>query len=135
MAIAKRQIQASVVSANRQNWINDLRECVSGFMTSAKLATVEDALASSPARSFAADAESHNEAMKQMTLLYNKAALLINPGEEDHRRLANLMIEMIEFCSNGDPLDYERHNELQDLITKVSQQVLKREWERVKRGE
>ena len=46
--IAKRQIQASVVSANRQNWINDLREAVAGFITNSKLATVEDSLASSP---------------------------------------------------------------------------------------
>ena len=73
--------------------------------------------------------------MKSMILLCNRVALLINPKEQDHTRLADLMDEMIEFCSNGDPTDYKRHNHLQDEITKVSQQILKREWERVKRGD
>ena len=133
--IAKRQIQASVVSANRQNWINDFRDSVADFMTSAKVAMVEGSLAAYSSTEHVANAEAHNEAMRSMVALRNKTALLINPNEEDHTDLLSMMNDMIQHCARGDSTDIDRHDELSDSIAKVSQQVLKREWERVKSGE
>ena len=132
--IAKRQIHASVISANRQNWINDLRDSVADFMTSAKVAMVEGSLAAYRATEFAANEEAHNEAMRSMVTLHNKVTLLINPNESDHVKLINLMDEMIQHCARGGSDDIQRHDELRDAITKASQQILKREWERVKSG-
>jgi hypothetical protein len=133
--VAEKQIRASVVSENRQDWINTLRNNISEFQAKAKIATVEARLASDPNSSFAADPDSHNNAMKALTLLANRIKLLINPTEEDHARLVTCVEELLEFCSDGEPNDVKRHQELQNRITSVGQRILKREWERVKNVE
>ena len=133
--VSKKQIQASVVSANRQDWINTLRNNISEFQTKAKIATVESKLASDLRSEFAADPNSFDDAMKEITLLANRIELLINPNEDDHSTLIDKVNELLEFCSSGDPTNNEKHDRLQDQITSVGQQILKREWERVKQGE
>lgn len=132
--IAKKQIKATVVSASRQQWINTLRDNISDFQTRAKIATVEAKLASDDRSEFAANPEAHDEAMRTMRFVVNKVALLINPAESDHARLLSQMRELEVFCADGDPHDNARHDDLQASITSVGQQILKREWERVKSG-
>ncbi len=133
--VAKKQIQASVVSENRQKWIDALRENISDFQTKAKIAVVEDRLANDPNNESVANAESHDLAMKGMTLVINRVVLLINPNEADHSKLLTRMHELLEFCSSGNPYDDKQLDRLEASITSVAQSILKREWERVKMGD
>jgi hypothetical protein len=132
--IARQQIRATVISANRQQWINTLRDCIADFQTKAKIANVESRLASNDITSIAADVKSHDEALKTMRFQLNKIALLINPNEKDHAELHSMMKDLWDLCINGDPSDQVSQERLQDSITSTSQRILKREWERVKHG-
>ena len=132
--ISRQQIKATVLSGNRQQWINTLRDCIADFQTKARIAVVEADLAKHDQTSMAANPTNHDEAMKTMRLLANKTALLINPGETDHANLILGMKELESHCINGDPGDRKKESMLQDAITTIGQRILKREWERVKKG-
>lgn len=132
--IARQQFKATVISANRQQWINNLRDCIADFQTKAKISLVEASLALYKETSIAANPTSHDEALRGMRFLANKAALLLNPKEADHSGLLLLMKQLEDHCVNGDPNDRACEERLQDSITSTGQRILKREWERVKRG-
>jgi len=133
--IAKQQFKATVISANRQQWINNLRDCIADFQTKAKIAFVETCLALNKETAVAANVKNHDEALKGMRFLVNKVALLLNPNETDHSELVLLIKQLEDLCINGDPNNREVEEKLQDSITSTGQKILKREWERVKRGQ
>jgi hypothetical protein len=130
LSIARKQIRASVLSTNRQQWINALRDAIADCQTKAQIAVTEALLASASG----ADDKGHYEALKTMYFLVKKMALFLNPYEEDHVQLLSLLKELESFCVHGDPNDEVRHKELQHSITLTAQKILKREWERVKQG-
>ena len=132
--IARQQFKATVLSANRQQWINTLRDFIADFQTKVKIAITESKLAEHVALSFAANPTSFDEALKAMRLLINKTALLINPKEKDHAELLALMKKLEDLCINGDINDDEGQEKLQSAVTSIGQNVLKREWDRVKKG-
>lgn len=132
--VSRQQLKATVLSGNRQQWINTLRDCIADFQTKAKIAVVEADLANHDQTSRAANPVNHDEAMKTMCFLANKIALLINPGETDHANLISQMKELESHCIDGDPGDREKVSMLQEAITTIGQKILKREWERVKKN-
>lgn len=126
--IAKKQINATVISANRQQWINTLRDCVSELLS---LITPIAIYSRDDMWSKNEKLEKFNRAM----LLRSKIKLLINPNENDHNELVNL-IEII-FSRLGKEQSSENDKaigQLQISITSQSQIILKKEWERVKKG-
>lgn len=135
LLIARAQIRASVLSANRQQWINTLRDAIADCQTKAQISFTETHLASSEVTSSAADDKGHYEALKTMYFLVKKMALLLNPYEEDHMQLLSLLQELESFCVHGNPNDDVSHRRLQDSITLIARKILKREWQRVKKGE
>ncbi|MDO8445146.1 MAG: hypothetical protein Q7T53_03420 [Deltaproteobacteria bacterium] len=132
--IARQQFRATVLSANRQQWINTLRDCIADFQTKAKIAIVEANLAEHDQTSVAANVKNHYEALETMRFIANKVALLLNPNEADHSELISLLKKLEDLCINGGPSDWKNEGKLQDSITSTGQRILKREWERVKRG-
>ena len=60
---------------------------------------------------------------------------MINPNEEDHSQLINLIEQAIEMLSNKNIFDGEKFMSISSAITIKSQEIHKREWERVKRGD
>jgi len=132
--IARLQFKASVISANRQEWINTLRDCIAEFQVNAKIVTVETKLASQDSTSLASDPKSFDQAIGKMRVLLNKLALLINPNEIDHAELLKLIGKVEDLCINEASIDDEKHDSLQKEITSLAQKILKREWERVKKG-
>lgn len=132
--IARQQFKATVISANRQQWINKLRDCIANFQTKSKIALVEASLALNVETTVASNVKNHDEALKGMRFLSNKVALLINPNETDHSELISLFKQLEDHCINGDPNERTKEEKLQNAITTIGQKILKREWERVKRG-
>ena len=133
--IARQQFRAMVISANRQQWINSLRDCIADFQTNVNIALVEASLALHDETAVAANVKNHDEALKGMRFVANKAALFLNPTETHHSELIRLMKQLEDHCVNGDPNDHASEEKLQDSVTSIGQRILKREWERVKRGE
>jgi hypothetical protein len=131
--IAHRQVIATVVSTNRQDWINKLRDSLADFLSKEMMARTYNRL-------HHADDESSNRIQEVLRLNF-KVNLLINPKEPDHASL----VESIDKLTNtidgsGRPPneieEIDKHmKRLRDETVALSQVILKREWERVKSGE
>ncbi|MDE2269406.1 MAG: hypothetical protein KGL33_10400 [Betaproteobacteria bacterium] len=129
--VAKRQIRASVVSVNRQAWINRLRDELAFFVCEVRMVP----------STYAANAIKLQEAIKRyegITLKEEVVKLLLNPTEAEHIELLRLMKTARERAQEA--IDNKQGiakqlDEDADRIVTQSQKVLKAEWDRVKSGE
>ena len=129
LLIARRQIRASVISTNRQAWINSLREAIASFLA-------KEAIARNLNRLSHADSSSLGR-IEEITRLKWHISLLINPQEEDHSRLDSLLDKLTNTINNNNPDSQDVDANIDDLrqeVIKLSQTIFKREWKRVKRG-
>lgn len=129
--VAKREIRASVVSSNRQAWINRLRDELAFFVREVRLVPP----------TLAAKAITMPEAISRyegLTLREETVKLLLNPTESEHTDLLRLMKnsrEKTQTAINKQQGMAKELDQAADLIVDMSQKVLKTEWERVKRGD
>jgi hypothetical protein len=121
--VARRQIRASLVSSNRQGWINALRDDL------AELFEVMDWLhLLRPGTYSGADGYRFvDERRSRIRLLNYRIRLRLNTAEQDNIALLH-NIELLEGSSLDD------FTAQMDATVKLSQSVLKREWVRVKNG-
>ena len=134
--VARRQFNANVLSANRQKWIENLRDALAEFIALLVAAIVvkanwkEDwregraALAANPALL---------HEVERMVLSQSKIRLLINPTEADHVKLYQLIDAAQRRIRSEASTDAETEKDIED-ISRLAQVILKREWQRVKRG-
>jgi hypothetical protein len=117
--IAERNIKAEVISRNRQDWINTLRISISEFISLCIiLSKVNEHIVNSA-----------EDKWERFFALRSKISLLINPKEDDHQQLDELIEKATQFILNNNK---EGFRNIRREIIKLSQQILKREWERVK---
>ena len=124
--IARRQLASSLEVANkqiiapmRQAWINNLRDLLAELTSSALHYHV------------AGFEERTDEEYRRLTLLEHKIALMLNPLEEDHKRLEQLIRLMISGLERGREGAAEFPN-LHPAVMDLSRQIFKREWNRVR---
>ncbi|MCP3902066.1 MAG: hypothetical protein GY715_00400 [Planctomycetes bacterium] len=126
--VARKQIHASVVSSNRQVWINTLRDVLTEFLA-----------ASTMTHSLAAASYADNKSLPRIESLLElarKIELLINPKEADHEKLSDLVSEVANELRNAhDEGATQELQRRQEQIVSLAQDILKREWERVKAGD
>ncbi len=126
--LARRQIHASVVSASRQTWINNLRDAIADYL--AKQQMVRNLNVHGYAD------ESSLPRIEETVRLTNRIELLINPKEQDHVELIALICRMTNTMNQqhekNKDFDVDGHRK---RIVELSQAILKREWERVKNGD
>lgn len=128
--IAKRQISASTVTMSRQQWINTLRNAIADFSAKASMTYCLAKNRQANEQSF--------QRIEEMVQLNYKIELLINPHEEDHAELAQLaegIASILKLAKFNDPATTSNLDDKQKKLIALSQQILKREWERVKLGE
>jgi hypothetical protein len=123
--VGRQQFKANVVSANRQTWINALRDTVSEYQSSVNGMTVFLSAGKYNTSEF-------HERFDRLEFLRAKIKLLINPNEADHQKL----VEIVSGQKPGQLTDEELSRMIasQNELTVVTQKILKREWERVKKG-
>ncbi len=123
IAVAERTIRSQVLSVNRQQWINTLRDTISEYVS---LLWVSSA-------GFLDDQNSYPE-MQRVTQVKTKLSLLLNPTEEDHKQLDQLLTKaMVQVAQESQKTQVSKEFiDIHDEITRLSQRILKREWERVK---
>ena len=121
---SKRQLRGTVLSTNRQKWIDELRIEIAGAITNVNMIS---------ARYFAGakTSDGHRELLYDLSLHINKIQLLTNPKEKDHEQLNNLLHIQLRTLSN-EPANTEEVGEVSREIVRLSQTILKREWSRVK---
>lgn len=136
--IAERQFKIEVLSRNRQEWINRLREEIANFSSAALLLTLV-----SPPDSEDFNMEQFHDCIRAVELPASRVKLMLNVSEEDHKELDELINDLIqntEFIENAKSekeLDqlFEQMEARRDRLMTIAPAILKREWERVKRGE
>lgn len=136
LTVAKRQFNATVLSANRQKWIESLRDTLAELVSLLVAALVvkakwkdkwekgRGALSADPALL---------EKLQRIVLTQSKIRLLLNPTEVDHQRLGETIETALKRLQAEESLDAETEADI-EIITKLAQSILKREWQRVKRG-
>ncbi|MCF1448466.1 MULTISPECIES: hypothetical protein [Rhizobium/Agrobacterium group] len=120
------------VSEFRQAWIDELRKCVVSYLVN--INAVCDALGLARAGRAIDDA-----ALLTNYKLLNEAShgitLRINPSEETAKALLKSMHEFDEISRSNSNLTPEKIRELEKGFIDSSQNLLKFEWARVKKGE
>ena len=121
---ADKQIASTVLSANRQNWINDLRDTIANFVVSVHhLNSI---------KLISREQRSTNEiiiATNNCWLHLSRIRLLINPNENLHIQLLNLSNAFFDSITQ----EGEDHKPMEASLIICAQKVLKSEWERVKK--
>jgi hypothetical protein len=107
--------QKTIITNNRQEWINSLRDELTLFL--AEIAST------SPSQS---SKDLPAEDMKNLWIHSYKIELLINPKEDDHKELVSLIRQEITNLHTS-----AETTSISKIISK-SQEILKREWEIVK---
>ena len=136
LAVAKRNFNATVLSANRQRWIESLRETIAELISLFVAAVVVKAGWKDKwdkGLGLIATDKAMLEKLARIVLLQWKIRLLINPTESDHRELYQSIETAFKRLQSEDSTDAETEADIES-ITRLSQAILKREWERVKRG-
>lgn len=129
--VARRQIRASVVSTNRQAWINSLRDAIADFMTAEQIVF----LSKNTGFFNNADAE---KAFEKMILLVYRIRLLVNSKEPNHTKLLELLrkeSEELAKALSSQPNEHNKRQSYDEEIITLAQIILKKEWVRVKRGD
>ena len=134
--VAKRQFNATAISANRNKRIDTLRDELAEFISLLATALVVKSkwkdrweegrgpMNSEPALL---------EKFERIVLAQSKIQLLINPNEENHQRLTETIDAAIRRLRSEDASDSETEADLRTIVA-LAQAILKREWERVKLG-
>lgn len=124
---AERQSRVAVLSANRQAWVNSLRDLIAECMSISGLIHLAD-WATRPQTEF-------DEKMERLSFLISKTRLMLNPKEQDHQRLEQLLGELLKSMGGRKAVDskdsFGGAKAVRELLP-LSQSILKREWERVK---
>ena len=130
MWTAQRQSRVTVLSANRQAWINSLRDLISEYISVAALLHAED---------WSDRKSDFNERVERLSLVNARIQLMLNPKEEDHQRLVSLLGQLAltlgEQIASGQKKDSQKAGVVVRQVVPLAQSILKREWERVKNVE
>ena len=136
LTVARRQFNATVISANRQKWIETLRDTLAELIALLRAALVVKSkwkdkwdrgrgpLNADPAML---------EKFEHIVLSRSKIDLLINPTDADHQLLYEAIETAISRLGAEASLEAETRRDIQ-TIARVGQAILKREWQRVKIG-
>jgi hypothetical protein len=131
--VASRQIRVSLVSNNRERWIEALRDSLAEYMALAlSAAMLQEALEKEP---LAALRENPGLAhlVERVTQARGRILLMVNPDKSEHFQLCVPVEQAYQLLVDGkgalQPMSSITH-----AITAAGRNVLKGEWERVKRG-
>ena len=128
--VSRRQIRASVVSVNRQKWIENLRLQLSETITGLTfLGAHRGTLNLLDEREFV-------ERFQKLVQAAVNVGLLLNPNDPVHKALGDNIKQGVDSLLSSDRAQIQaRTKEMADAIFKDAQAILKREWQRVKSGE
>jgi hypothetical protein len=133
LRIAKKQIRSTTVSANRQAWINALREnlatirAYSSDVRELRVAHTADAAMTAIVQ----------EEARQAKILIAKVDLSLNPKEKGHEELLRAVRRLWDISDSVGPNNTrgeEWERAVQDFMGQAKS-ILKAEWERVKKGD
>lgn len=135
--IAKIKFKASVLSVNRQKWVETMCDLVASLNSQLlTTAAIRHTLEEPTGTVIARDPELFRR-VENLLRTVSKIELMLNPLERHHQQLKALMSEAVHQLRSPSPDGdiEERIDVISCDIIRASQAILKREWVRVKRGE
>jgi len=136
LTVAKRQFSATVLSGNRQKWIealrDDLAELISLLATGLvvkskwkdKWEQGRGALNAEPALL---------DKFERIVLTQARIQLLINPADEEHQHLSEAIDSAADRLRSEEATETQTEADIRTIVA-LAQSILKREWQRVKLG-
>lgn len=124
--IAQQDFNKTVISGNRQEWINKLRDNLSEYLARVESYSIET-------KNTNIDTRLLSEELIKILTLEIKIVLLLNSKEENSQNLIKYL-GLFSSCLTGKSIT-ETPEVLKTMITNVTKKILKTEWERVKKGE
>jgi len=122
LEIARLDFRKSVLSNNRQIWINELRELISDLISLINLHLID------PDNIKAEDS-------KKINFLIIKAEFMLNPIKDSGYINSILELKNLIFDLSMDKINDQIAEEKIEIVKKNTKKTLKTEWERVKNGE
>jgi hypothetical protein len=136
LAVARRQFNASVLSANRQKWIEELRDMLAELISLLVAAVVIKSQWQDKwdhARGAFKAEPGLIDKFQRMVLAQAKINLLLNPTDADHQKLVHTIDTALKRLQSEASSDRDTQADIL-LITQLGQTILGRMWERVKQG-
>jgi hypothetical protein len=136
LTVARRQFNATVISASRQKWMETVRDTLSELIALVHAALIVKSkwkdkwdrgrgpLNSDPAML---------DKFEHIVLSQAKIELLTNPTDADHQLLCATIETAISRLRAEESVESETESDIQN-ITRLGQAILRREWQRVKVG-
>ena len=136
LAVARRQFNATVLSANRQKWIESLRdmlaELVSPLVAALVIKSEWQGKWERGRAAFSADPRLIDK-LQRLVFAQSKITLLINPTEPDHQNLVQVIDAALKRLQSEQATEEDTAADIA-TVTDLAQRSLKREWQRVKMG-
>jgi hypothetical protein len=132
--VSSKQIRASLISNNRERWLEALRDSLAeyvGLVLSA--AMFQEALHKHPLDAIRDDPEV-GRTVERVALAKNRIMLMVNPAKAGHLQLCVPIEQAYRLLLEGEGT-VERMTPCVDAIVNAGRAVLKGEWARVKRGD
>lgn len=136
--LQKTKTRVDVLSKNRQDWINTLRNTLADYISAAlglsqlkELPNMDRNQLSITAGAMVDWNYKIQSATAEIIRLKSKIALLANPDEDDFKSL----LEIVEAIKDAVEMNLLQLPSLCDSLVAVGQKILKNEWEKVKRVE
>lgn len=136
LRVSRRQFSATVLSTTRQKWIDTLRDLLADLMSQlAGLSVLKGRWAGAWDRGqglLQAD-PSLLAKVERVVLVRWKIRLMLNVNEADHLQLDHLIGTAVQRLRDAAPGEMDADADI-EAISQQARGILKREWERVKRG-
>jgi hypothetical protein len=136
LRLSRRQFAATVLSTGRQKWIDQLRDLLADLMSQlAGLSVVKSRWTGEWNRGLGplhAD-PSLVAKIERLVLVRWKIQLMLNLNETDHQKLDQLIDAAVHRLRNHEPGEADIDADI-EYISRHAKGILRREWERVKRG-
>ena len=120
-ATAELNFRQNVLSINRQNWINTLRDIVSEILASVSYLKSTKKLT--------------HEEMRNLEQMIQKAELMVNPEKDEEFITALIQLQLSLLESIDKEIEEYYFYDKMEILKDKTKIILKTEWERVKRGE
>lgn len=132
--IARLQIRAAVVSANRERWIEALRDSIAEYVALVLTASmVRQAIEHDTVKAVSQDRDLR-QIVERIVQVKHRILLMISPHERGYLDLCKKVEASYESLVSDNPWDLARTRSEIEAITQLGRNVLMAEWARVKRG-
>jgi hypothetical protein len=133
---ARWQVKATVISNNRERWIEALRDAVAEYIALvASVAMIERGRTNGDIGEIMRADEDSRRTGERMILVKSRIQLMTNPNDSSHGELCQSIEAVHAALMANEPLSLQQWSIQLETITRAGRAVLKAEWVRVKRGD